>query len=168
MNTPVTAKFTCSRDEYVLAMRRHFIRSALHVKRDLVGGLLAIGGGLYLSRATDIGWLGWILAAAGLILLAVVAYAMLLMPRMIYASQPKLKDEYVLSFSDDGIHFRTDGVDATLQWSLYHKWLSDEQFYIMYHGKRDLSVIPRRALIHDDADEKLRQLLTAHIGRPES
>lgn len=161
----VSVTFTYSRDEYVLAMRRHY-RSALRVKRDVVGGLLGVACGLYLALAANVGWIAWVLVGAGFTLLAIVAYAVLLLPRMIYASQPKLKNEYTLSFAEDGIGFKTDGIDACLQWSLYHTWLSDARFYIMYHGHRDLTVIPRRALT-DDADNTLRQLLTEHIGNPQ-
>ena len=82
-------------------------------------------------------------------------------------SQPKLKDEYSLTFADDGIGFKTSSIDSTLQWSLYQSWLSDDDFYIMYHGKRDLSVIPRRTLSDKD-DERLRQMLTEKIGPPRS
>ena len=146
-------------------MRRHF-RSTLQWKRDVGGGLLGIAGGLYLALATDTGCIGWFLVGAASILLAMVAYATLLLPTLIYASQPKLKNEYELSFDDAGIRFKTDGVDATLQWTFYHAWASDDRFYIMYHGKRDLTVIPRRALTDADADGTLRQLLTAHIGEP--
>jgi hypothetical protein len=166
VSTPVSTTFTYSREEYMLAMRRHYY-STLHPKYDFVGGLLAIVGGLYMALAMDIGWIAWCLVAAGCALLGMIAYAMLLLPAIIYASQPKLKNEYTLSFADDGIRFRTKGIDATLQWSLYHRWLSDDRFYIMYHGKRDLSVIPRRALAHDDSDNRLRQLLTEHLGNPQ-
>jgi hypothetical protein len=166
VSTPVSATFTYSRAEYMLAMRRHYF-STLHAKRDVVGGLLAIVGGLYLALATNIGWIAWCLVAAGCALQAIIAYAMFLTPAIIYASQPKLKNEYTLSFADDGIRFKTKGIDSTLQWSLYDRWLSDDRFYIMYHGKRDLSVIPRRALTQDDADNRLRQLLTEHIGEPQ-
>jgi len=86
---------------------------------------------------------------------------------MIYNSQPKLKDEYCLVFSDDGIRFKTDNIDSVLQWPIYQSWISDDDYYIMYHGKRDLSVIPRRALAEGD-DARLREFLTERIGPPQA
>ena len=163
MSDPIVTTFTFKRDEYILAMKRHF-KTALHVQRDVIGGIAAIAGGLYLAFTYDSGWFAWLLVALGTVLLAMVAYAMFLLPRMIYNSQPKLKDEYRLSFADDGIGFKTDSIDSTLQWSLYQSWLSDDDFYIMYYGKRDLSVIPRRALDGDDADRRLREMLENNIG----
>jgi len=167
MSDPVSTTFTYTRGEYVRAMQRHY-KSSLRFRTDVVGGLLAVAGGLYLALMTSSGWVGWLFVGVGSLLLAIIAYAMLLLPRIIYASQPKLRNEYTLSFADDGIRFKTDFIDSTLQWSLYHTWLSDDQFYIMYHGKRDLTIIPRRALTDADADDKLRQLLAAHIGMPKS
>lgn len=166
LTTPVTTTFTYTRDEYVLAMKRHY-QSSLKVGRDVVGALLAISGGTYLLASTDFGWLAWLLLVAGAGLLAVVGYALFLLPRMIYRSQPKLRDQYSLTLSDDGIAFKTDSIDATLQWSFYHSWLSDDDFYFMYHGKRDVSVIPRRSLADGD-DARLCELLTKNIGPPKA
>ena len=100
----------------------------------------------------------------GAVLLALVAYALLLLPTLIYRSQPKLKSEYRLIFSDDGIGFKTDEIDSMLKWSIYHSWLRDDEFYIMYHGKRDLSVVPRRVLTSQDNDERFSNLLKRKIG----
>ncbi len=162
MSVPVAINFTFSRDEYVLAMRRHY-KTTLKVGRDVIAGIVAVALGLYLIL-TSMGWIAWVLLGVGAVLLAMVAYAMFLLPRMIYNSQPTLKNEYHLEFSDDGINFKTDGVDSTLQWSLYQSWLCDKDFYIMYHGKRNLSVIPRRVLAPDAADGRLKEMLENHIG----
>jgi hypothetical protein len=129
-----------------------------------VGGTVGIAGGLYLALATDVGWIGWFLFAVGAILLAVVVYAMFLLPGMIYGARPMLKNEFCLSFSDDGIRFQTRGIDSTLQWSLYQSWLRDDDFYILYHGKRDFSVIPRRVLTAGGADSRLREMLDRNVG----
>ena len=163
MSTPIETTFTFTRDEYLLAMKRHY-KTALNVWRDVFVGVAAIAVGLYLAFAYGTEWFVWLLVTLGAILLALVAYAIFLLPKMIYNSQPKLKNEYRLSFSDDGIGFKTDGIDSTLQWSLYQSWLSDNDFYVMYHGKRDLSVIPRRALVSDDDDSRLREMLENNIG----
>jgi hypothetical protein len=163
LSDPVVATFTFTRDEYVRAMKRHY-KTALNVRRDVIAGIAGITGGLYLALESSLGWVAWLLFTAGAILLALVAYAMFLLPRMIYNSQPKLKNQYRLAFSDDGIGFKTDGIDSTLQWSIYQSWLSDNEFYIMYHGKRDLSVIPRRALIVGAADSRLREMLEHNVG----
>ena len=71
MSDPIVTTFTFKRDEYILAMKRHF-KTALHVQRDVIGGIAAIAGGLYLAFTYDSGWFAWLLVALGTVLLAMV------------------------------------------------------------------------------------------------
>ncbi len=150
------------RAEYIRAIRRHY-HSQLRVTRDIAGGLIAITGGLYLLLASEQAAMAWILITAGTTLLALVGYALFLLPSMLYRSQPKLQSEYRLHFADNGIGFQTTDIDAQLQWTMYHSWLCDDEFYILYHGTRDLSVIPRRSLT-DEENERFTALLQRNIG----
>ena len=163
MSEPIEVHFTYTADEYVRALQRHY-RSALDVQRDVMGGLIAVVGGLCLLGFSDMKWLGWAVFSVGAVLLIMVAYAAFLLPKVIYNSQPKLRNEYHLSFADEGIRFLTTGIDARLDWSVYRSWLQDPEFYILYHGRRDLTVIPRRALNFDNADERFADLLRHKIG----
>jgi YcxB-like protein len=162
LSEPIVAIFTYSRNEYILAMKRHY-KTTLRVRLDVMAGIAGIVGGSILALTTGSRF-AWLMATAGALLLAMVAYAIFVLPIIIYKSQPKLKNEYRLFFSDDGIEFKTAGIDAKLEWSLYTSWLSDNDFYILYHGKRDLSVIPRRSLSSNNADQRLREMLTRKIG----
>lgn len=158
----VDTTFTIGQDEYVRAIRRHY-RSNLSVTRDIAGGLGAISGGLYLLLATEQSSIGWLLLTLGTILVGIVVYALLILPSMLYRTQPKLRTEYRLHFDDDGILFETAGIRSQLDWQLYHSWLCDEEFYILYHGKRDLTVIPRRSMTADGC-KQLASLLERNIG----
>lgn len=162
MPDSVEATFTISRDEYIRAMRRYY-KTKLQLKRDLVASVAAILAGIYVLQGTSMSGLAWLLIIAGAILLMLVIYAVILLPDMIYRYQSKLQSEYRLRFSDDAIGFQTDEIDSELKWSIYHSWLRDDEFYILYHGKRDVSVIPRRAL-ENGADERLAVLLSQKIG----
>jgi hypothetical protein len=163
MGTSIEAVFKYRPDEYVRAMRRHF-KTKLSVGRDIVVGVFAIAAGLYVYQSTRNTILTFGLVAVGAVLLAMVGYAVLILPSLVYRSQPKLKSEYTLTFSDDAIRFKTDEIDSVLKWSLYHSWLRDDEFYILYHGKRDLSVVPRRVLASPETDGQLASLLTSKIG----
>jgi len=155
--------YTYTRAEYVLAMQRYY-KSKLQVRRDVIAGIIALLGGLYLALMTTVVWLGWLLFAAAALLLALVAYGVFVLPWLIYKSQPKLKNEYRLSFSDQGIGFKSEGIDSTLQWKLYDSWRFDADFYILNHGKRDMTVIPRRVLTAGDDDRRFREMLERNIG----
>lgn len=154
--------FTFTRGEYIRAMRNLYV-ATLSIKRDVIISVLMISAGLYLVYH-DAGWFGWLLIALSVILLCLIAFAVFVLPVLIYRGQPKLKDEYRLSFSDECIQFRTVSIDSTLQWSMYQKWRYDDEFYILHHGQHDVSVLPRRALRSRADDDQLRAMLERHIG----
>jgi len=144
------------------AIRRHY-RSKLSVTRDIIGGLVAISAGLYLLLSTEQSSIGWLLIVLGAILLGIVVCALFILPSMLYCTQPKLRSEYRLHFDDKGIRFETADIRAQLNWKLYHSWLCDGEFYILYHGKRDLTVIPRRSMTEDGCNQFVA-LLERNIG----
>jgi hypothetical protein len=164
MDTPIKTVFTFTRDEYLRALRRHY-KSVLHPVRDVIVGLAMLVAGLLLYSAY--GGLFYLLVPTilGAILLIIVVYALLILPVLIYRSDPRLKWEYSLTFFDDRIEFKTNEVDSTLGWPLYHSWRRDDEFYILYYGKRDLSVIPRRAFESDESDRQFTALVERKIGR---
>lgn len=163
---PIKAVFTYMRDEYIRAMRRHY-RTNIHVYRDIGLGIVmaAVGlWGLYAPYGNKLYSL--VVLIPGLVLLLLVAYALFVSPILIYRSYPKLRSEYSLTFYDDRIEFKTENVDSNLGWQLYHSWLRDDEFYILYHGKRNLSVIPRRVLTSPGDDERFAEILRQKIGPP--
>ena len=112
------------------------------------------------AGATNIAFL-----SVGIALLAILLVGLLVMPRFVYQRQPTLKLAYSLTFSDADIHFRTSTIDARLQWPIYERWEEHPEFYFLFHGKRDVSVIPRRAFVSQAEDEAFRSLLTRKIGQ---
>lgn len=55
MTSPVSITFTYTRDEYILAMKRHYC-ATLKVGRDVIGGLLAMTTGIYLLFYSSDSW----------------------------------------------------------------------------------------------------------------
>ena len=68
MTLPVSITFTFTRDEYILALRRHY-SSTLKTGRDVIAGLIAMAGGLFLVLRLSGGWAAWGLLIAGAALL---------------------------------------------------------------------------------------------------
>lgn len=164
MPDSVRANFTITRDEYVRAIRRYY-KTELRLKRDVAGSVIAIVAGIWVLQTSMMPAFGWMLIVLGCGLFVLVVYATFYLPYVIYRSQPKLKYEYRLEFREDGIAFHTDEMASELKWSIYHSWLRDDEFYILHYGKRDISVIPRRAL-STGADDQLAELLAEIIGPP--
>ncbi|HMM81241.1 MAG TPA: YcxB family protein [Pyrinomonadaceae bacterium] len=166
MQQPIEIVYTTTRDEYIRALRRHF-KTKIHPVRDVVFGFAAIGLGLFNFWVSESTWFGWIAVIAGVLLLLVVVYGLVILPSLFYNSQPLLKSQYHLTFSNDEMRFRAEGVDSMINWPFYRSWLRDDDFYILYYGKRDLSVIPRRAFRTAEDDDALFDLLRQKIGHPE-
>ncbi|MBE9060631.1 YcxB family protein [cf. Phormidesmis sp. LEGE 11477] len=159
----VDVTFTIRRSEYIRAIRRYY-KTKLALWRDGVVSVLMLALGLYLLQSIGIPFFAWLLIILSVCLLALTIYSLLLLPQFIYRSQPKLKSEYRLRFREDAIRFQTDEIDSEVKWSFYHSWQRDQEFYLLYHGARDLSVIPRRALQSQD-DERLLELLKRRISK---
>ncbi len=132
----------------------------------MIVGLASLAAGVAILSLKILDYrLGWLLVLTGGVLAILLTYLFFVQPWLLYQHQPKLKSEYRMRFEDDGILFRTDDIDAELKWTLYHSWQRDDEFYLLHHGKRDQSVIPRRALL-GDADHRLAQMLRKQIGPP--
>jgi len=86
-------------------------------------------------------------------------------PVLTFRRNPTLRDEYSLTFSRDGIHFRTPKIDSQLHWSLYPKALVDAHAYLLYYGTRQFTVIPKRVFESVDDQRAFEQLLTEHVAR---
>lgn len=155
--------FTIRRSEYIRAIRRYY-KTKLALRRDGAISIVMLAVGIYLLRSISIPFFAWLLIVLSFCLLALILYSLFLLPQLLYRSQPKLKSEYRLRFREDAIRFQTDEIDSEMKWSFYHSWQRDQEFYLLYHGERDLSVIPRRALQSED-DERLFELLKRQISR---
>ena len=162
MSGSILAAFTITRAEYVRAIRRYY-KTKLQVKRELVCGVIAIAGGVFLLNTIENVTLAWLMIFSGVVLASLVLLAGFALPTIIYRSQPELKDEYRLEFREEGIGFKTKNIDSNLEWSIYHSWLRDKEFYILYHGTHYVTVVPRRSFANGD-DDRLKDLIVRKIG----
>lgn len=157
----VSASFTYNRAEYLRGFRRHRIAS-IGLKRDLLLGTAALIGGAYL-HFVSYSLVAALLLVVGIVLTAMVVFAVAIQPIIVYKAHPKLKKRYSLVFSDTGISFHTDEVDAKLKWSMYSGWNQDAEFFTLFYDQRELLIVPKRALAAGD-ELHLQTLLTQYVG----
>ncbi|MGH9741984.1 MAG: YcxB family protein [Candidatus Acidiferrum sp.] len=143
MDSAVNLSFRYSEQDYVRAMRTHF-KSRLRLKLDIVVIVLAATLGFYEWRSLNSPWWGMGLILLSGILALVLVVALGIVPRMVFRREPKFRDQYSLAFSEDGIHFQTAHINSQLQWSIYNRALVDAHSFILYHGRRSFTVIPKR------------------------
>ena len=145
-------------------MRSHYA-SFLRPRLDIVMAIGLAVVGAYFWRSPSSHWFGVlsIVASAffGLILIA----AFLIIPPVAFRHQPKFHDEYSLTFSPEGIHFRTDHIDSHLEWSIYSRVVVYAHTYLLYWGSRTFTIIPRRVFQNAEQQRAFEQLLAERIPR---
>jgi hypothetical protein len=163
MEKTISLQFKYTEEEYVAATRLFMMRSADLIIRFGVCSVYAIGCIILFS------WLGIATAMIPVFIVAaclpfIMAFLLLfVVPRQRFRSDPKFRDEYLLQFSDEGIHFKTRQIDALLQWSLYNKVLEDERFFILVYGKNMISVIPKRAFKSPAEETAFAEMLRRNL-----
>jgi hypothetical protein len=132
---------------------------------DIVVVILLAGVGGYLWRSPDLRWLGGacMTVAAGFALLLIAAFTVI--PRLVFRREPRFRDDHSLTFSPEGIQFRTAHIDSRLQWSVYARALIAGHSYVLYHGPRAFTVIPKRLFQSQEQRQAFEQLLAEHIPR---
>jgi hypothetical protein len=119
--------------------------------------------GAYLWRFPDSRWFGLvgIVIAIGFALMLIAAFT--IVPPLVFRSQPKFRDDYSLTFSAEGIHFRTQHIDSQLQWNIYSHASIDPHSYLLYYGSRQFTVIPKRVFHNIEFQQAFEQLLIERV-----
>jgi hypothetical protein len=149
--------------DYVRAMRAHYI-THLRLRLDAVVIAGLAGVGFYLWPSPKLHWVSlvcFVVAIAfGLMLIA----AFTIIPPLAFRREPTLQDDYSLTFSPEGIHFRTGHIDSQLQWSLYSRALIDAHCYVLYYGSSQFTVIPKRVFQSAEQQQVFERLVTEHVS----
>jgi YcxB-like protein len=164
MNETVNVSFRYSKSDIVRAVRSDYA-SRMRTRLDIVMaiGLAAAGAYLWRSPGSHSSGVFAIGASAAIVLLLLAAFVVA--PSLVFRLNPKYRDDYSLTFSAEGIHFRTVHIDSQLQWSLYSRALIDAYSYILYHGARTFTVIPRRVFQNSEQERSFEQMLSQHIPK---
>ena len=163
MSETVSLSFRYAESDYVRALRAHY-SSRLRVRRDLIAAIVLALLGFYSWRSPDYHWFGAFCLVASLVLVLMLFAAFVVIPPLAFRSEAKFRDDYSLTLSQDGIHFRTANIDSHLQWSLYSRALIDKHSYVLYYGSRQFTVIPKRVFQDAEQQKIFEQLLTQHVS----
>jgi hypothetical protein len=121
--------------------------------------------GVFLWRSPDSHWLGVACGVISAVFALVLIAVFTVVPSLAFRLEPKFRDEYSLTFSSEGIHFRTTHIDSRLQWGMYSRALVDAHSYVLYYGSRQFTVIPKRVFQSAEQQQAFDQLLALHIPR---
>jgi len=162
----VHLSFRYTEKEYLAAIRFYFWHSKELLARLIVSCLL-FSIGLLLIYA----WLEFLIPVWANVILMLIAGVgffhgyVIDLPRGYFRGNPKFREEYNLTFSDDGIEFKTQNINSRLAWNLYTRVLENESFYILVHGKNfhSLSIIPKRVFQNSQQERTFRELLRRNM-----
>jgi hypothetical protein len=164
VNSTINLSFRYSESDYVRALRAHYA-SHVRLRLDSLVTVILVGVGLYLWRLPNLHWLGLacIVVAAVFALILIAMFTVI--PPLAFRREPKFRDDYSLTFSPEGIHFRTAHIDSQLQWSMYSRALVDTHSYVLYYGSRQFTVIPKRVFQSIEQQQAFEQLVSEHISQ---
>jgi hypothetical protein len=163
-NSTVSLSFRYSESDYVRALRTHYA-SYLRLWLDLI--VVVVGGisGAYLWRSPGWHLLGMAFVGVSAIFALMLLAAFVIIPPLAFRREPKFRDEYSLTFSGEGIHFKTAHIDSRLQWGMYLSALVDAHSYVLYYGTRTFTVIPKRIFQSAEQKSAFEELLVAHVPK---
>lgn len=162
MDPSIQLTFRYSEQDIVRAMRAHFA-SRLRLKFDIVVVLALALFGAYAWRSLDSPVYGMVLVVVSAVFFLVLIAAFGVVPVAIFRREAKFRDEYSLTFSAEGIHFRTVHIDSQLQWSMYDSALVDAHSFILYYGARSFTVIPKRVFATAGQQAAFERLIETKI-----
>jgi len=158
----VNLSFRYAEQDYVRAIRAHYA-TRLRLPLDIgVTAAVALFGVYELRSGSRAFGIGLLCLCGVLVLILVAAFAVI--PRIWFRSQPKLRDEYSLRFSPEGIHFQTTHINSDLQWTIYTRALVDAYSFILYYCNQQFTVIPKRVFSDGAQRESFERLLSHNVS----
>jgi hypothetical protein len=159
----VNLSFRYVEQDYVRAMRAHYV-SRLRLPLDIavIVGVAVVGAYEWRSGSHGLGLT--LLCVSGIFVLMLVA-TFAVIPTIAFRRQPKFRDDYSLSFSPQGIHFRTAHIDSDLEWGMYTSALVDAYSFILYYGTQQFTVVPKRVFQDVSQRQTFEQLLTQNVSK---
>lgn len=164
MDSPVHISFRYTENEYVRALRVHH-GSPLRLWLEAGGAAVLAGVGTFFWQSAGTRWLGLVCVIVAVLFILLLIAALIVVPALVFRREAKFRDEYALTFSEEGVHFRTANIDSKLQWKMYSHALVVPDFCLLYYGTRQFTVIPRRAFAALDQAQAFDQLLRQHVAK---
>jgi hypothetical protein len=79
------------------------------------------------------------------------------LPTAQFRAMSKFQEEYFLSFSHDGIVFKTASINSVLKWDIYSELLESDDFFYIVQNSKLYTLIPKRVFTGSEEDD-FRQL----------
>lgn len=155
---PVRLRFYYAKHDVIQGYRLHF-RNTLNLPLTFIVSCVSIALGIfYISygSGTDVGYL---LIVLPLLLLGILMFVLVIFPRILYRRDTKYGKEYTIDFSDNGVTFIRDSDNSPFNWAVYTRAVENRFAYILYFGRNDFTIIPKRLFTDREEETNFRKLL---------
>ena len=159
----IELKFRYTEDEYVSAIRSYMLRGNRVTFFIMIASVVFLLGVYFLVTGSDVA-ITVAFLCTGAFLYGLLATSVLILPRRRFQADPKFRDEYLLGFTEDALIFKTQHIDAKVDWSFYTEALETARFYLLVYGEGGISVIPRRAFTDQKQEDLFRDLISRRVG----
>lgn len=166
---PIQVKFNYTEKEYLAAARMLLFGQKALLARLIVILVLVLFGIMTISLLSDFEFPLWASFWIGLLVDASFVYAGLVdAPRRLFRKDAKMREEFALTFSEEGLSLKTPEIDSKLAWSLYKSILENKSLYVLVYdtpGRMAMTVVPKR--VFRDANEELefRRLVSRQVDQ---
>lgn len=154
---PIQLKFTHTEAEYLAATRLLLLSQKVLLIRTGVLLMLVILGVMMISLLGEFAFPLWAAMALGAVIAVGFAYMGLIdAPRRYFRKDPKMRDEFLLTFSEEGVAVKTPQIDSKLAWSLYKGVVENKSLYVLLYNdpaRTSITMVPKR--VFRDAVEEL-------------
>lgn len=163
----VKIEYQLSESEYLAATRLLFFQSREAIVRMVVICVLALMSAFLMNLiVADMSMLLVLIAFVIVVDIFLFYNALVMLPRQYYRGDPKFREKYDVTFSDEGVFVKTFQLDSKLAWSMYTKVIEGKDMYLLIYGKdtRMMTTVPKRALKSRDEEMQFRALVTRYIA----
>ena len=147
--------------DYVAAVRAFFLRD-YGLFKTLVATCLMGAYIVFWLLLMDVS-LFVALVPALLVVWANVAALLLSGPRRRFLRDPKLRQDFEIEFSDDGILLNAPDMAARMNWNYYSRVVETRTLYVLIRGTVQMTAIPKRSFTSAAQEATFRRLLKRHL-----
>jgi hypothetical protein len=157
----VRLRFIYNEQDVLAGYRLHF-KNTLRIKLTLLVSFLSIALGIfYLSFDSGVN-VGYLLIIMPVVLIGILLFVMFVFPRILYKRQTKFNEPYSIIFSPEAILFSKAEKETQLDWRVYSRAVEDAHCYILYFGRNDFTIVPKRVFPSEEAEESFKKMALEH------
>jgi hypothetical protein len=164
---PIQLRFSYTEAEYLNASRLLLMREGKMIVRLVAFFILLLSGGILLTMLVpEFTFPFWLVLLIVLMFVGVFVHKIFAdMPRKYFRGDAKMRDEFVLTFSHDGVWVKTSQIDSKMAWSLYTRVFENSSIYVIVYGKdaRMMTAVPKRVFRSAQEEVEFRNLLRQHV-----